>query len=98
MEEKKRLNLVIEAELEEKMERLHILRSDIEEVIEHAQEEKSYFINQETGRNIACYRPANVSFWVEYAQEGDGYKVFNAYSHRMEFIMDGSLTKGEYNE
>lgn len=95
MEEKKKLNLLIGEELEEKLERLHILRSDIEELIEHAQEKKNYFRDPETGRHIACYRPANVSFWVEYAVEEDAYRIFNAYSHRMNFVMDEGIEKGE---
>ncbi len=41
-----------------------------------------------SGRFVAHYRPSIVTYWVEYAVEGDEYEVFNAYSHRMRIVKD----------
>ena len=29
-----------------------------------------------------------MTYWVEYARDGDEYEVFNAYSHRMQIVED----------
>lgn len=97
MEKKDRLKLYIEKDLENKLEDLHILHSDIEEVISHAQRTQSRLVNPDTGRFTAYYKLKNVTFWVEYSQEGEGYRVYNAYSHRMDFIMDDMIIRGGNN-
>ncbi|MDR1411170.1 MAG: NAD(P)-binding protein [Spirochaetaceae bacterium] len=77
------MELILDGELEQKIERTHILRSDIAGVIERAEAGEGKFRDPGTGHFIASRRPAHVTFWVEYGPEGGGFRVYNAYSHRM---------------
>ncbi len=64
-----------------------ILEEDIQQVIAYAERTGNRFRNPETGHFLAYYQPANVTYWVEYTPTDDGYRVYNAYSHRMEIVM-----------
>lgn len=90
----RRMKLFMNDELADKMENIHILNSDIQSAIEQAEKENSKFADPKTGHYITQYRPANVSFWVEYFPENDGYRVFNAYSHRMTAVVTGRAENG----
>jgi glutamate synthase (NADPH/NADH) small chain len=68
-----------------------ILIEDIQKVIEHAEMTQERFIDQETGHMLAYFKPNLITYWVEYAPDGDGYQVYDAYSHRMEFEGDASV-------
>ena len=57
---------------------------NIRKVISRAEKTGERLINRETGHLLACNRELNVTFWVEYAVQEDGYVIYNAYSHRME--------------
>ncbi|MBN1286580.1 MAG: 4Fe-4S dicluster domain-containing protein [Anaerolineae bacterium] len=70
----------VQARLEDRL----ILVEDIQQVIAFAERTGRRLLNTDTGRFLAHYRPAAVTYWVEYRPEGDHYAVFNAYSHRME--------------
>lgn len=71
-------------EVEQKMEERRILRSDVKQVLLHATDNSPLFYNPGTGRSLACLRPRQVSFWVEYKQEENGsFTIFDAYCHRM---------------
>ncbi|MDR1352225.1 MAG: NAD(P)-binding protein [Treponema sp.] len=83
----KTMELALDGELEQKIERTHILKSDIAGVIERAEAGEGKFQDPGTGHFIASHRPANVTFWVEYIPEGGGFRVYNAYSHRMTAIV-----------
>lgn len=60
-----------------------ILESDIRAVIRHAEASGAKIRNRESGHCIAGYRPAAVTYWIEYSPEGDGFVIHNVYSHRM---------------
>lgn len=94
VEEQIEMELIINQELADKLEKTHILESDIRQVIGHAEATKERLIDPESGHYTAYYRLGNVTFWVEYLPQGTGYQVFNSYSHRMEFVLDDTLTKG----
>jgi hypothetical protein len=81
------MELILDGELEQKIERTHILKSDIAGVIARAEAEQAKFRNPQNGHFIASGRPANVSFWVEYSPEGGGFRVYNAYCHRMTAVV-----------
>ena len=68
------------ARLEERL----ILIEDIQRVIEHAERTGSKLLNPASGHLLAYYKPTAVTYWVEYAPQGDAFVVYNAYSHRME--------------
>lgn len=61
-----------------------ILESDISAVIQAAEESKSRIRDTATGLFIAHRRIGNVTFWVLYRPEGDGFFIGRVYAHRME--------------
>ncbi len=90
------IRLLMSAEVQELMERRLILVEDVQQVIEHAERTGASFLNRDSGRLLAGYKPASVTYWVEYAPadeagEGSGHTfvVHNAYSHRMEIEKSG---------
>lgn len=79
------INLYISKELEEVLDERLILYSDIQKAVDEAERTKNYFEKMDTGHYITSYSPKNVTFWIEYTKENDGYRIYNAYSHRMKF-------------
>jgi glutamate synthase (NADPH) small chain len=77
------IRLLVAPAVREVLDQRMILDDDLREVIAHAERTKEKFVSP-AGRCLACHRPASVTYWVEYAPEGDGFRVLNAYSHRME--------------
>ncbi|MDR1044187.1 MAG: 4Fe-4S dicluster domain-containing protein [Candidatus Adiutrix sp.] len=74
----------IPEELAELLEKRRILRSDLAGVLKAARAEGPQFVNRETGRHLACLRPRQVTFWVEYSPRADGsFDIHDAYGHRM---------------
>jgi glutamate synthase (NADPH/NADH) small chain len=61
-----------------------ILVEDVQQVIAFAERSGQKLLNPANGRFLAQFRPNTVTYWVEYAPDGGGYTVFNAYSHRMD--------------
>ncbi|MFV0361885.1 MAG: pyridine nucleotide-disulfide oxidoreductase/dicluster-binding protein [Suipraeoptans sp.] len=92
-----RMKLLISDELETEFERMHILRSDIADVIEYAQETGNKMKNIKNGHFTAYHRPKNVTFWVEYSLTDDGYLVHKAYCHRMDFIISDKIKESGGN-
>jgi Fe-S oxidoreductase len=88
-EEAPLMELIIGEELERKLEGTHILHSDIRAAISRAEAEQTKLLDPKTGHFLASHRPANVTFWVEYSPEGAGFRVYNAYSHRMSAVISG---------
>lgn len=84
MERYERIRLEISPEVLAAMEARRILKSDIQALIHHAETGKKRFYNPKTQRYLARYRPVNVCFWAEYSPTPTGYRVHNAYCHRME--------------
>jgi hypothetical protein len=67
------------AELEDK----HILRDDIEETVAAAEANKLCFLERRSGHLLGAGRPRNVTFWVRYSREENGYRLHDAWCHRM---------------
>ena len=65
------------------MEQRMILVDDVRQVISHAEASGEKMLDQETGRQIARFRPGCVTYWVEYSARESDFVVHNAYSHRM---------------
>ena len=82
--EEQKLNLIVSADVMERLEKRMILLDDVRQVIAHAEKTGQKIWNPEGARFIACYRPASVTYWVEYTVQQTGIVVLNAYSHRME--------------
>lgn len=83
MEPHEAVNIAMDADVASRMEDRRILKEDLQRVILHAQETGLRLQDPTSGRYLAYHRPVRVTYWVEYAPEEDGYRVFNAYSHRM---------------
>jgi Fe-S oxidoreductase len=81
------MELIIDADLERKIEGTHILRSDIAAAIDQAEKENLKLLDPQSGHFFTSHRPANVTFWVEYTPEGSGFHVYNAYCHRMTAVV-----------
>jgi len=78
------IKLLISDEVKEKLENRQVLVENIQKVISRAEKTGDSLINRETGHLLVCNREINVTFWVEYGVQEDGYVIYNAYSHRME--------------
>ncbi|WP_272700702.1 pyridine nucleotide-disulfide oxidoreductase/dicluster-binding protein [Desulfovibrio sp. Fe33] len=65
------------------MESRRILKSDVQKVLLQAERSGKHLVHGGTGRFLASFRPAVVTYWVEYESDGDGYLVHNAWCHRM---------------
>ena len=78
--------LNISESVSETMENRLILVSDIAKVIDHARKTGERFSNPQTGMYLARLRLEHVTFWVEYAEEGNAVNVERVYSHRMEIV------------
>ncbi|MDR3763898.1 MAG: heterodisulfide reductase-related iron-sulfur binding cluster [Acidobacteriota bacterium] len=81
---KKATSVHIPEEIVALMERRMILREDVCTTIEHAELTGEKMMIPGNGHLLACYRPACVTYWVEYAPANDTFDVFNVYSHRMQ--------------
>ena len=77
------VELVISPEVQEHLDARRILAADVRQVIEHAERTGERLCHPVTGHYLASLRPRTVTFWVEYTPEGSGYRVHNAYAHRM---------------
>ncbi len=84
------IQLVIPPDVQAQMEKRLILMEDVQQVIEHAERTGARFLNRATGHFLASYKPASVTYWVEYTVEsgaGEGsehrFVIHGAYSHRM---------------
>ena len=71
--------------LRELLEHRQILDSDIQQVIDFAETEQNQASQQaDRPHFLAHYKPAAVTYWVEYTPADGEFVVHNAYSHRME--------------
>ena len=83
MEASGEVELVVSPEVQEHLDARRILADDVRQVIEHAERTGERLCHPVTGHYLASFRPRTATFWVEYAPEGNGYRVHNAYAHRM---------------
>ena len=84
----KSIQLIIPQEVSHSLEERLISEEDIQKVIEYAQRTGNKVLNRANGHTLACLTPTRVTYWVEYAQQRDGYFIYNAYSHRM--VVEGN--------
>lgn len=60
-----------------------ILESDVKRVIEQAETTGRRLHHGPSGHYRGYLQTGNVTFWVEYSPLEDGFRIHNAYSHRM---------------
>jgi hypothetical protein len=63
----------------------------IRKVVAAAGPVRNLFRNAVTGRILAYHRPSKITYWVEYGREDDTYRIYRAYSHRMEILQGFNL-------
>lgn len=63
-----------------------IREEDVRTVLMFAESGRQFHTQMATGRRLAYFTPSKVTYWVEYEPEEDGYRICNAYSHRMKIL------------
>jgi len=76
------LTISVSENVREKLEKRHILDSDIKQTLWSASSSGRYLISPDDTR-LASLRIGNVTFWVEYRLEDKSFMIVNAWSHRM---------------
>jgi hypothetical protein len=80
--------LQVSSQVETRLEERGIREEDIRQVLSFSESSRQFHAHGTTGHRLAYFTPAKVTYWVEYGPEGAAYRVYNAYSHRMQ-IMHG---------
>jgi hypothetical protein len=78
------LKLQISEDIRLLLEKRMILIGDVRRTIEYAESTGDKLENPTTGRSLASFRSACVTYWVEYSVMGDEFVVHDSYFHRME--------------
>jgi len=78
--------LIISDEVRMLLEERTIRNADLAKVIHAAEETGCKLEHRITGHQLAHLRLSQVTYWVQYKPEDDGYRIFTAYSHRMEIL------------
>ena len=73
-----------EKEAEIMMDDRMILKTDIIAVMEHLRETGEAIADADSGLLITRCRIGNVTFWAKYREIPGGYRIYSAYSHRMQ--------------
>ena len=76
------ISLLIDDDLREKMKRDLIMIDDIRLVV-HQAELSGRKLIYDDGRVLAHLKIGQHTYWAEYRPEGEGFRVVNAYTHRM---------------
>ncbi|HVO63676.1 MAG TPA: FAD-dependent oxidoreductase [Terriglobales bacterium] len=83
-EEERKFKVSMSPDVSARLEKRMILVDDVRKVIAHAEATGQKIWNPQTSRFVASFRPAAVTYWVEYTIQQEEFVVHNAYSHRME--------------
>lgn len=83
MEPYDKIVLHIDPELLRTIDSRRILESDLRQVVHHAEKTGKRLRHNQNGLFRANLKLGNTTFWVDYAPDGEGYRVHNAYCHRM---------------
>ena len=75
--------LEITGEARALMEQRMILDTDITAVMRHYRESGEAVLDADSGLLSTRCRLGNVTFWVKFTEDAEGYTVHRAYSHRM---------------
>jgi hypothetical protein len=78
--------LFIEQQLAEKLSRDWILESDIKKVVSDCEKTGRKLYDIKTDCFIGHKKIGNLTYWVVYRPEEKGYRLLNAYCHRMDVL------------
>ena len=76
------ISLLAAPEVREQLEERRILDDDLRRTL-HTAEPSGRGFRHSDDRRVVCARLGEVTYWLEYAKEGDSYRIFRAWSHRM---------------
>ena len=85
-----KIEITMAPDVRQKLDQRRILDQDVKQVLLNAEKTGQVLKHQESGHLLAGFKPLNVTFWVEYLPEGAGFKIFNAYCHRMSIVERGA--------
>lgn len=83
-----RISLTIPDEVLRKMDAEFILTEDVLNTVEYCLKTQNVLKNPKTGGLIGHYTPGTMTYWAEFREQGKGYVLDNAYTHRMK-IQEG---------
>jgi hypothetical protein len=83
VESYEKIVLHIDSELLRTLDSRRILESDLRQVVFHAEQTCKRLRHNQSGMFRANHKMGNTTFWVDYAPEDEGYRIHNAYCHRM---------------
>jgi hypothetical protein len=86
MEDHETIKIEMDPDIGKLLEERGIKSEDIRKAVAAAEPMKNLFRNTATGHILAYHRPSKITYWVEYGREGDFYRIYRAYSHRMEIL------------
>lgn len=75
--------LYMTPEVENKLDRAKILEDDVRSVIDSCEEHQRIVADSGTRHKFGYGMVGHMTLWVEYEAEKNGWRVFNAYTHRM---------------
>ena len=90
--EPSRMNLLMTREVAGKLSRDLILDEDIEALIRYCEQTQQFLLDEQTGRRIGHLRRGYITYWAEYALENGSWRLYNAYSHRMQLKNDCAVS------
>lgn len=81
------IRLILPEAVQQQIEDRFILTEDIQKVLEYAERTGKRLVNPSNGHFLASYKPASVTYWVEYTPQDGAFLIHKTYSHRMEIGM-----------
>ncbi len=81
-----RIHLIMDENIKDKLNMELILEEEIQEVIHWAESSGEKVIDTTRGCMVAHKQIGIITIWVAYQPENGGFRVFNAYSHRMQIV------------
>lgn len=87
--------LILEPGVAKLLEERGIRDEDLRTLLHAVEQGHGVHRNRLSGRELAYRSAGNVTFWVEYRREEGGYRIFNAYSHRMKLLEGYNLASSK---
>lgn len=85
---KNMMDLQISDELKKKLNKMHILEEDLLSVIEFCELNKKTVEDPFNGHLFGYREIGHLTHWVEYIRSENGFKLINAYCHRMKIELE----------
>jgi hypothetical protein len=78
--------LQMDRQLQTLLEERGIRHETLRQVISSAEAERRFHTDPASGHKLAYLSLPQVTYWVEYLPDAQGYTLFRAYSHRMKIL------------